>query len=199
MASTVAPSEVELDNDDAVALLTHVFSNGARRATLVDARIRYMQRADFPSHARTGRGRRTTHDLRAILKIAVALTLIDFGVPAAKAAEAVAGEWKMIGFALADAWFAARESGTPKAERMPVLAVSPWVLCEGDDKIRLGRLTRKMLSDPRPASSDAIYGRLMIDCVSVVDAIASGLADVSRYRDDEIEAAFSAFARHPLD
>lgn len=198
MARTVAISDIELDNDEAVALLTHVFSD-QKPASLVDARVRYLQRVDFPSQVRTGRGRRTTHDLRAILKLTVALTLIDFGVPAARAAQTVAGRWDLVGTGLADAWSCASRDLAPSADDMPVLTVAPWLLGESDGALTINRLTRAMLPKPSRASTHAIFARLLVDCLSVVEAVAAGLGEVSRYRVDEINAAFGSFAQRPLD
>ena len=199
MARTVAISDIELDNDEAVALLTHVFSDDDRPASLVDARVRYLQRVDFPCQARTGRGRRTTHDLRAILKLTVALTLIDFGVPAARAAQTVAGRWDLVGTNLADAWACASRDVAPSADDMPVLTFAPWLLSESDGALTVNRLTRAMLSSISPAATPAIYTRLLVDCLSLVEAVATGLGDVSRYRVEEIKAAFGSFAQRPLD
>jgi hypothetical protein len=203
-----AITSVEIDNEDAVRLFAAMFADGdgddARTAATAGAasRVMYLQKIGFPSATKAGRGRRVTHDIEAVLKLATAMQLIDLGVSAARAAVTVSAYWRMLSHTLAQAWSRAggrAKDGTVRRDKTQtgpaLLCFRPAAVSTGDGALVTDTTNAKELDLALREGSHAFRGVLLLNPAALVSSVEKLLTAELRYRDAEVADAMERFAQ----
>lgn len=202
----VAPIELVLDNEQmALVLAPTAFgeppSEDAVSSTRV--RLRYLQKVDFPTAAKAGRGRKVEHDLEHILMLAVGFSLLSIGVTAKRTAATVIGNWPTILPALASGWQStkpsllfdedgpdARDRKVGKYRRLLKFRGSDFAT---DDALTLQVTTYKEMEAGYTGSIFGPSALLLVDTYALTKRLRAALTDTLRLRDDDVDAALGAF------
>ena len=204
-------SEIRLDNDGVDKLVTAILDVPPTEGeSLIHTRIRYLQRIGFPGNRDetkvTGerrKRRRADHDLNAILELTLALTMIEFGIPAGRAMATVVSNANLVSKIMVCGWRAlgifekgpvSKEDYPEFAERVNmlrlVLLFNPRAISQYEGALPLVFQTPGCVASPLSGEVRPLEPWIVVDAMYVVERVVSGLETVQRFRRDEIDEAF---------
>ncbi|RYE38179.1 MAG: hypothetical protein EOP21_12660, partial [Hyphomicrobiales bacterium] len=210
MPQSILPKPILLDTADTDSLLSTMHGlDGPGVGHTAHTRLRYLQKIGFPASANAGRGRRTVHDLKALLQLALVFEMLDLGILPARAAATVDTLWPDLGAAFTDAWRALERhrsdapgvgdtraeptaglQGDAESDRK-LIVLSPRALSSTEAE-PLAAVTTTLASERGVASGSArgSRARAIVDPYAIVCDLDAALQSALRYRHDEIAAAF---------
>lgn len=217
MPQPTALKPISLDNADADSLLSTMHGlDGPGIGHTAHTRLRYLQKIGFPAHAQAGRGKRTVHDLQALLQLALVFEMLDLGIVPSRAVATVKTLWPELSKTFADGW-RALERGRSKApgigetreersalreaeveQDRKLIILSPRALASSEtDPLAVVTATLATERGGMTGSARGSRARAVIDPYAIVCDLARALESVLRYRHAEIAAAFQAIDSQP--
>ncbi len=194
-----------LDNADAERLLVAMHArpgcDTAALAGTVAMRVRYLQKREFPSYARAGRGRRTRHDVDGALRLVTAFELLAAGIAPARTAVTVEGNWWILSRVLVASWRAARmmaggdadPAAQAAAGRLRRIVLLDPLELHGDEApvpVQIARPDDDLWRAAEPDGLERCF--LVLEPLRVVTRFMAAMRDELRYRDPELDLGFRA-------
>jgi hypothetical protein len=185
----------EIDWKSLVAVIRALFGLPSDADEAIEARLKHMQRERFPNREFVGRGRRRTYAIVDVLKVAVALQLVDAGLSSALAVKMVGHHW--------DAIAAVLRRAVKGDRRTPAVALMPNVILDLSETASKTWMSGRCLELTRPLKLPAyevgIAPSIMIivDPLILIPSVKRAIGRLKGIAIDEIEDAFAVFSRTP--
>ena len=212
MSQSTALKPIQIDTGDIDSLLSRMHDlDGPGIGHTAHTRLRYLGKIGFPASAKAGRGKRSVHDLPAVLKLATVFEMLDLGTVPSRAVATVNGNWPELRDAFSGAWQALQRSrsnapgiGATRDERAAhrelqveqhrtIIVLSPRSLAGSDsDPLTLATTSLEAERSVLKGSRRGSRARAIIDPYAIVSDLEKELEQELRYRKDEVAAAFDA-------
>lgn len=174
-------------------------AGGASVRSAVRSRLRDLQKRGFPAASRVGRGKRSVYNLEELLKIVIAMELVDLDLSSARTIAIVDGSaLTLLRFAVLG-WRIRRiraESASPEEFRRRTLAlraecvILPKALADSAREVVLAETPAMSVKRSRDSRWAGRRGRIQLKPEAIIDDLAEALITTFRYTEAELDDAF---------